>query len=131
METVTHRGACHCGRVRFEVDASPRLKVTRCNCSVCAMSGHLGVIVPAERFRVLSGEEALVTYTFNTGRAQHTFCGTCGIKPFYRPRSHPEGVSVHLGCLDPATVASTSITEVDGQNWEALFSDGHNAPFDN
>ena len=77
---VIHRGGCHCGRVRFEVDAPARLEVTECNCSICAKSGFLHLIVPNSQFRLLQGKEFLTTYTFNTGVAEHLFCCVCGVK---------------------------------------------------
>ena len=83
----THQGACHCGAVKFEIDAPSQLHAHACNCSICYMSGGDQMIVPASRFRLLSGESAISTYTFNTGAAQHTFCKHCGIKAFYTPRS--------------------------------------------
>ena len=69
----THKGGCHCGRVRFEVIAPANIDVSECNCSICAKSGFLHLIVPAERFKLLSGGDALSTYTFNTGVAKHLF----------------------------------------------------------
>jgi hypothetical protein len=82
------------------------------------MSGHLHLFVSPSDFRLLSGADELQTYAFNTGVAQHHFCRHCGIKSFYVPRSHPEGFSVNANCLDAATVASISVTEFDGRNWE-------------
>lgn len=114
---MIYQGGCHCGAVRFEVEAPESLKVTRCNCSICSKSGFLHLIVPKSEFRLLSGAAALTTYTFNTGVAKHTFCKTCGIKPFYVPRSHPEGIDVNVNCLD-ALPASINIEEFDGRNWE-------------
>src|SRR3974377_512563 len=64
---VTHRGGCHCGAVAFEVDAPAVLEVFECNCSICAMTGYLHLIVPQEQFRLLHGAESLSTYTFNSG----------------------------------------------------------------
>jgi len=116
---VTHRGGCHCGAVAFEVDAPAALEVSDCNCSVCAMTGFLHLIVPKSRFRLVRGAEALAEYRFNTGTARHFFCRTCGIKSFYVPRSHPDGYSVHARCLDPATIVSMAVTPFDGRNWEA------------
>jgi hypothetical protein len=95
---ITHRGGCHCGRVRFEVEAPADLEVQDCNCSLCSMSGFLHLIVPAARFRLRSGAGDLVTYTFNTGVAQHRFCRICGIKSFYVPRSNPDGIDVNVRC---------------------------------
>ena len=76
------------------------------------------MIVPASRFRLLGGADAITTYTFNTGAAQHTFCKHCGIKAFYTPRSNPDGVSVNLRCLDRTHIESIVVDTFDGQNWE-------------
>ena len=113
-----HKGGCHCGRVRFEVRAPSEINVTDCNCSVCRMSGYLHLIVPGNDFELISGEDDLETYTFNTGEAKHHFCRHCGIKSFYVPRSHPDGVSVNANCLDEGTVVSRQVSQFDGQHWE-------------
>jgi hypothetical protein len=118
-QLVTHRGRCHCGAVAFEVDAPARLEVQECNCSICRMTGYLHLIVPASRFRLLSGEAELTRYQFNTGIAQHLFCRRCGVKSFYVPRSNPDGYSINARCLDPVTIAELVIEPFDGQNWEA------------
>lgn len=118
MATVTHAGGCHCGRVRFEVQAPAELRVSECDCSICSKSGYLHLIVPAERFKLLQGREALSTYSFNTQVAKHYFCATCGIKSFYVPRSHPDGISVNARCIDSATVASMTVTPYNGKEWE-------------
>ncbi len=117
-EAITHRGGCHCGRVRFEVVAPARLAVVECNCSICSKSGYLHLIVPAHRFRLLQGAGAITAYTFNTHVARHLFCATCGIKSFYVPRSHPDGFSVNARCLDPGTVQELVIRPFDGRQWE-------------
>ncbi len=115
---IVHRGGCHCGRVRFEVTAPADLDVSDCNCSICNKSGFLHLIVPAARFVLLQGGEHLSTYTFNTGVAKHHFCSRCGVKSFYIPRSHPDGVSVNVRCIDPGTIASMNVTPFDGRHWE-------------
>jgi hypothetical protein len=114
---MIYSGSCHCGAVTFEVEAPEQLEVERCNCSICSKSGFLHLIVPRSRFRLLSGEDYLSTYTFNTGVAKHTFCRVCGVKPFYTPRSNPDGVDVNVNCLDTPP-ASIHIAEFDGRNWE-------------
>jgi hypothetical protein len=116
---VVHRGGCHCGRVRFEVDAPATLEAIECNCSICRMTGFLHLIVPAQRFRLLSGEDALTDYTFNTGVAKHRFCRHCGIKSFYIPRSHPDGVDVNVHCLDPGSVTSIAVAAFDDGDRDA------------
>jgi hypothetical protein len=121
---VTHRGGCHCGRVRFEVIAPANLEVTECNCSMCSKTAQLHMIVPAAQFKLLSGQEALQAYAFNTHTAKHYFCSVCGIKSFYVPRSHPDGFSVNARCLDEGTIESLSIRKINGRNWEAQYPQG-------
>lgn len=123
-ELVRHRGGCHCGRVRFEVLAPARLTVSDCNCSMCAKSGYLHLIVPKAQFTLVSGAESLTAYRFNTGTAQHLFCAVCGVKSFYVPRSHPDGYSVNARCLDPGTVEQLIVEPFDGQQWEQSMQQG-------
>lgn len=114
---MRYTGSCHCGAVTFEVEAPANLEVDECDCSICAKTGYLHLIVPSSRFRLLTGEDHLTTYTFNTRVAKHTFCRICGIKPFYVPRSNPDGVSVNARCLEPKP-QSIEIVAFDGRNWE-------------
>ncbi|HEX4153354.1 MAG TPA: GFA family protein [Steroidobacteraceae bacterium] len=122
---VRHLGGCHCGRVRFEVEAPASIEVADCNCSMCAKVGYLHLIVPATRFKLLSGGDSLITYTFNTGVAKHHFCRVCGVKSFYVPRSHPDGISVNARCLDAGTLDSMSVVHFDGREWEAARATLH------
>jgi hypothetical protein len=119
---TTHSGGCHCGRVRFEVEASATIDAVRCNCSICRKSGFLHLLVAKHDFRLLKGDNALTTYTFNTGVARHRFCRFCGVKSFYIPRSHPDGISVNVNCLDEETIDEIRVDEFDGRNWEQNIS---------
>ena len=112
-----YAGSCHCKAVVFEVQAREDAEIEKCNCSI-SMSGYLHLIVPKKNFTLLSGESELETYTFNSGVAQHYFCKTCGIKPFYIPRSNPDGIDVNVNCLEKAP-AKMRIVNFDGLNWEA------------
>ena len=118
-----HAGACHCGRVRFEIFAPRHLELLECNCTMCARSAYLHLIVGAAEFRLLSGADDLVEYAFGTGVAKHRFCRHCGVKSFYVPRSHPDGYSVNARCLDLATIESTTVRPFDGRNWESARSE--------
>jgi len=114
---MIYQGSCHCGQITFEVQAEDHLQAVDCNCSICAKSGYLHLIVPNSNFKLLSGQDQLTTYTFNTGIAKHTFCKHCGIKPFYTPRSNPDGLDVNVRCLDPIPNDMT-VTQFDGKHWE-------------
>ena len=111
------QGGCHCGAVRFAADlpAEP-VPALNCNCSVCSMTGFLHIMVPHERFDLLTGRHGLTSYRFGTGAAEHLFCSVCGVKSFYQPRSHPPAWSVNANCLDrPVDLA---VEQFDGRDWE-------------
>ena len=114
---MIYKGSCHCGAVQYEVEAPENVECQECNCSICSKSGFLHLIVPKSKFKLLSGENNITTYTFDSGVAKHKFCKTCGIKSFYIPRSNPDGYDVNVRCLDPQP-KKIIIEEFDGKNWE-------------
>lgn len=114
---MIYHGGCHCGAIRFEIEAPERIKCNECNCSICAKSGFLHLILPKTKFKLLKGEAFLTTYTFNTGVAKHMFCKVCGMKPFYIPRSNPDGYDVNVRCLEPQP-QKLAVESFDGRNWE-------------
>ncbi|XP_066120461.1 centromere protein V isoform X1 [Saccopteryx bilineata] len=120
---VKHTGGCHCGAVRFEVWASADLHIFDCNCSVCKKKQNRHFIVPASRFKLLKGANSITTYTFNTHKAQHTFCKMCGVQSFYTPRSNPSGFGIAPHCLDEGTVRSMVIEEFNGSDWEKAMKE--------
>jgi hypothetical protein len=116
----THQGGCHCGRVRIEVDGAIEQALI-CNCSICVMKGYLHWIVSWNDFRLLTPEEDLSTYRFNTMQARHHFCPVCGVAPFYVPRSDPDKVTVNLNCVEGIDRAQIPVVEFDGRHWEQAF----------
>jgi hypothetical protein len=120
----TYSGACHCGRVRFQVSAN-LAEVTICNCSMCTKKGFVHLIVELSEFELLSGQDELTSYRFNTGVAEHKFCRTCGIHPFYTPRSDPGKVDVNVRCLDGVDLGKLALRTFDGRNWEQSIASAH------
>lgn len=115
---TVYEGSCHCGAVTYEVTAGDHLEVEDCNCSVCTKGGYLHLIVPARDFKLTGGEEWLTSYRFNSEVAHHRFCKVCGVKPFYIPRSNPDGVDVNVRTID-TPIARMTVNPFDGGNWEA------------
>ena len=113
----TCSGGCHCGRVKFEIEIPHEVTVLRCNCSICRKSGYLHLIISKPRFSLLQGEDSLIDYRFHTGMARHLFCGVCGVKSYYIPRSHPDSFSVNLNCINLPEEIDVVIENFDGRNW--------------
>ncbi len=97
----TMNGTCHCGAVRFRVRLSDGLNTARrCSCSFCRMRGAVAASAPLDGIEILTGEDALTLYTFNTQTAKHWFCRHCGIYTHHQRRSNPEQYGVNVACLD-------------------------------
>ena len=117
MVRTRYEGGCHCGRVRFVVHADLSA-ATVCNCSICTKKGFIHLIVQPNDFELLSGRDELTAYEFNTKTAKHHFCRTCGMHPFYVPRSDPDKVDVNVRCLDNVDLTQLNPPTFDGKNWE-------------
>ena len=115
---MLHTGDCHWGRGKFEFECDIDVNILRCNCSICDRVGFLHLIIPQRLFKLLSPLEDLGLYTFNTGVAKHYFCKTCGVKPFYVPRSNPDCYSINFRNVDRSSFGEVNIEDFDGQNWE-------------
>jgi len=119
-----YRGACHCGRVRFEVDAALD-HVRACDCSVCSKRAALVFRVPKESLRLLVPWDELSSYEWGSRTAKDFFCKTCGILPFRRP-SDPtpdelragvarfDGWAVNARCLEGVDVAALPVKRIHG-----------------
>ena len=110
-------GGCHCGAVRFTAKLpNAPVPALDCNCSVCSMTGFLHVMVSHEDFELHTGRDALASYKFGTGAADHLFCSRCGVKSFYQPRSHPDSWSLNANCFD--VPVELSVEKFDGRHWD-------------
>ncbi|KFI31070.1 aldehyde-activating protein [Haematobacter massiliensis] len=114
-EAEQREGACHCGKVRFSVRLAGGLGAARrCDCSLCAMRGAVTLSARLSDFTLLAGEDMLRTYRFNTGVAEHHFCGNCGIYTHHKRRSDPDQFGVNAACLGLSPFDFAEIQVNDG-----------------
>jgi hypothetical protein len=113
----TYSGGCHCGKVRYEVEADLGT-VIACNCSICSKRGSLLSFVPAGRFRLEKGEGDLTDYHFNKHVIHHLFCSTCGILSFAKGKAKDgkDMVAINVRCLDGVDLDALTITKFDGRS---------------
>jgi hypothetical protein len=108
-EMKTYEGGCHCGRVRFRVEADLS-QVYACNCSICSMVGWRMAFAPAANFALLSGAEDLNDYQFNKMKIHHQFCRNCGIRSFgHGPGKDGDMYSINVRCLDGVGVGADAL----------------------
>jgi CRISPR-associated protein Cas8b1/Cst1 subtype I-B len=91
-------GSCHCGAVRFRVDATIN-ELTTCDCSLCVRRNAVMAKVPEQALTVLDGEAMLTLYQWNTRRAKLYFCSQCGIYVFHGKRAAPDHFGINVFAL--------------------------------
>jgi hypothetical protein len=114
----TYTGGCQCGAVRYEVSADIG-EVIACNCSRCGRMGFLLAFVPAQDFKLVSGDGATTEYQFNKHVIHHLFCSTCGVQSFARGK-RPDGaavVAINVRCLDQVDPDAFKAKRVDGRKY--------------
>lgn len=118
MTAESRAARCHCGAVTFTVRLSDGFNtVRRCDCSFCRMRGAVVVSAPLSGITVLTGQDKLTEYRFNTGEAKHYFCSVCGIYTFHQRRSDPDQYGVNVACIENVSPFDFACVEVtDGVN---------------
>lgn len=116
---TTYRGSCHCGKVRFEVDAELD-HVRVCDCSICRRRGALNHRVNEADLRILTPLNELTVYQWNTKIAKDFFCPVCGILTFRRPRTAPDKWAVNVRCLERVDLASIPVKYVHGTKLDVV-----------
>ena len=106
---------CHCGAVQLEVETDLS-NIKQCNCSICKRKNAKMNLIPKESIKITKGEDNLTSYKFNTMKAEHFFCKTCGIYTHHNRRTDPNGVGINIGCID----------EIDPFEYKAGFVDMKN-----
>ena len=74
--------------------------------------GIVHLIIPKSRFSLVKGRNSLTEYRFGSHVARHLFCGVCGIKSFYIPRSNPDGVSINMRCVTSRHLKTLSLNRL-------------------
>jgi hypothetical protein len=120
----TYTGGCHCGAVRFQVEADLGQGASRCNCSVCTKIAPTALVMKPAAFTLLAGEESLATYEWGPKISRRFFCKHCGVHCFGRGFLAEVGgdfASVNLNCLDDVDPNQLPVIYWDGRhnNWEA------------
>jgi hypothetical protein len=123
-QTRSYDGSCHCGAVRFKLEADLSKGGSHCNCSICTKIAPTGHTAKPSAFTLVAGEDALSTYQWGSKMSTRYFCKHCGVHCFGRGHLEQLGgdfVSVNLNCLDGVDVSTLPINYWDGRhnNWSA------------
>ncbi|HTN30377.1 MAG TPA: GFA family protein [Pseudomonas sp.] len=103
------QGSCHCGAVRFSVEAHQPYPFMRCYCSICrktAGGGGYAINLGADHASLsVEGEENLSVYRarLENGEAssgQRHFCRHCGSALWLYDPSWPKLVHPHASAID-------------------------------
>lgn len=114
---MKYSGSCHCGKVKFEVEADFKDGLA-CNCSMCGRKGTVLAFVPGDKFRLLSGENAVTDYQFGKKSIHHLFCSTCGVTSYAtgKGRDGSEMRAINLRCIEGIDLDKIQIKNFDGKS---------------
>jgi hypothetical protein len=110
-------GSCHCGNVRFELDADID-HVRVCDCSLCRRRGALNFRVEDAQLKPLTPLEDMTSYQWHTKTATDYFCPTCGMLPFRRPRTAPHLWTVNVRCIEGLDLDAIAVKRVFGAGYD-------------
>ncbi len=121
---TTYQGSCHCGKVRFEIDADID-HVRVCDCSICKKRGALLHRVPENDVRLFTPLKELSLYQWGSLTAHDYFCPVCGVLPFRRPGQLSaeevamgveafDGWAINTSCLSGFDYSNVPVTQVRG-----------------
>lgn len=125
-KTQTLRGSCHCGAVRYEVQADPARGGSRCNCSVCTKLGAFGSIVKPDAFKLLTPEAELGSYQWGAKISTRYFCKACGTHCF--GKGHLAEVGGDFVSFSYNTVDELEISELPVVYWDGRHNNWHAGP---
>lgn len=122
---MTYQGQCHCGAVRFVVQAEID-HVRVCDCSICSMRGALNFRIPDKALSLSTPWDALHVYRWGTRTGADYFCSTCGIMPFRRPSAPSpqevrngvipfDGWAVNVRCLSHLDIEALPAVQINGR----------------
>ncbi len=120
----SYLGACHCGRVQFEVIADID-HVRVCDCSICRQRGALIHRVPHHKIQIFTPLSDLTLYEWGTFTGKDYFCPICGILTFRRPSTPTQaerlagakpfdGWAVNTRCLKDFDIEMVPRTKIAG-----------------
>ncbi len=123
-------GSCHCGAVKFSVEAESPVPYLRCYCSICrkvAGGGGYAINLGAD-FTTLAIEGADAIRVYETSPDASTegticgrrFCGQCGSALWHYDPTWPDLVHPFASAIDtdlPAPPASVHIMLASKANW--------------
>lgn len=116
--TKTYEGGCHCRAVRYEVELDLEQPVMECNCSHCQAKGFLLQFVPADTFTLISGEEVLTEYRFNTHKIAHRSCSRCAVQCFGQGEKDGKPMyAINVRTIDNIDLDTLTRKQVNGKDF--------------
>ncbi len=112
--------SCHCGAVRLTMPA-PTQSLTSCNCSICRRLGALWAYYGAEDVTLISGSDALVSYSWQDRAIEFQHCGFCGCTTHYTTPGTASGrrTAVNARMVSPDHIADLPVRHFDGAvSWQ-------------
>jgi len=124
-------GSCHCGAVRFSLEAPSPVPYMRCYCSICRKTAGAGGFAInlgglADTLKVEGEEHITMFHAIKDGKPGHAerrFCSKCGSALWAWDPRWPELIHPFAGAIDtplPEVPAHTHIMQDSKPAWVRL-----------
>lgn len=129
----TYQGGCQCGAVRWEAELDLAAGTSMCNCTMCSKTGWWGAGLKPEEFRLLTGEDQLLTI-WSKPQGNHLLCRKCGVRSFGHgdiPEIGGEYVGLNVRCIEGVNLNGVSVAYIDGlhDTWALIRAAPYEDPF--
>ncbi|KAI9306749.1 Mss4-like protein [Cunninghamella echinulata] len=116
---MKYNGSCHCGKIKYAIEAPENITLISCNCTICYKLGAINIHLDRKDFDLTSNNyDDLTEYRFHTKLSTYYFCKFCGICPFHTSRRDPNNrVVVNFRTIDNQSVDNFNIEKYNGIDW--------------
>ena len=106
--------SCHCGAVRFTVEATPA-DVNDCNCSICRRYGTLWAYYPPPQVRFAAENGPTDVHIWGDRMIEFHRCRTCGCVTHWAPVDRTyQRMGVNARLMPPEVLAAIPVVHGDG-----------------
>ena len=122
-------GGCHCGAVRYELDAEPLFSL-HCQCTDCQRiggGGHASNFAVPEDAVSITGDLTEYTIKADSGsNITRTFCPSCGSPVCVKAEAVPGALLIRAGSLDDPSAFQPQmvIYTKSGHGWDGEVKNG-------
>ncbi|KAF8151892.1 Mss4-like protein [Mycena galopus ATCC 62051] len=123
--STAYHGSCHCGAVAYTLHNPEKItSASECNCSICWRNAAVWIYPQTTQLTFRGVPDAVTEYAFNSYKAHHCFCKTCGVSVYnhFTDFEIMEGkTAVNLRTLNGFDLGSLALKKGNGREFKPQY----------